>query len=1217
MTFAPRRNRPAGPGFEALEPRLLLAADLTITAAATAYAAAGADAVTVDVTVANSGDAAAETDVDPGVGAWAVSLYISADDVFDPLTDTLVGSYAVTSLASGADFTDSITLTAPAAAGTYTLFAVADADEQVAEDAEDNNASVVGTLAVGPDLAVQAAGDVYETRPGQSVVVPLTVENLGLAPALTSADPGVDTWTVSLWRSADDVFDPAADAWLGWFMVTTLAGGGTLTQDITFAAPAAGTYTLFGVADWDLKVTEADETNNEAIVGTLLVGSDLTIQAAADTFEALVGAPVTVSVTVENEGAATAVTDVNPGVDTWTVALYISADGTFDALTDTLVGSYTVTTLAPGGAVTQNIVFNAPAGGTYTLFGVADSGSQVTEPFEANNVSVLGTLLVGADLVVLPGDDVLQAAAGASVDVTVTVENTGAATATADVNPGVDAWTVALYLSADDVFDPAEDTLLGSYTLTTLAGGATASDTITFNAPAAGVYTLFGVADSGEQVAEDEEVNNASILGTLEVGPDLVIDPAATVYRAAGGGMADVTVAVSNIGADVAETDADPGVNSWLVSLYVSADGVFDPGTDTFVGSYTVVALEDGASVSQVISFAAPGATGVYTLFGVADSGGQVAEIAEGNNAAVVGTLLIGPDLIITADDGLYWAAGGQAVNVPVEVANIGAVAARTDVDPGANTWTVSLYLSADGVFNALTDTLLGSYTVVSLAGGATTFQTISFVAPAGTAGYTLFAVADSGGAVTEVAEDNNVAIVGLLGVGPDLVVQIDDATFTGAEAVPGESSWVTVFVTNAGAAAVNGWTSVQIFASADGVVGAGDFLFGQTDFRVNLAPGQAQTIRIRTQVPADIPAGAYTLLAVVDPGNTIAEGHEGNNTDAAANPAVIGWRFGSFDAGHTGASLTIQDADGNIVTFWMSGGWGEVTQGANGLRVVLYQTTAADNVSVSTRGGTTRIESFIVDDDAGLAWDGSLGSLRAPSANLVDDGSGAGLLHIPGTAGLIWLNNVVGGEIQVGAPTTASQWLTVWLANVTDLGITSGTPLAHLYVKSWADTDLLLDIVTAPSIHRLVAAGNADGMNLALTGNPAGNRHTLALATVYGNLLNATWDIGGTAGRLRIRGTVINSELLFDGDVRRLVVGALNNSDIRLATLVAGGANATLYQLRILGAGGIYTTNSLVAAWNVWRMKFFGAAFGTGTLICHDLGRVINQPAGLTVTRV
>ncbi|GAF95501.1 unnamed protein product, partial [marine sediment metagenome] len=277
---------------------------------------------------------------------------------------------------------------------------------------------------------------------------------------------GDESWTVSLWRSDDAVFD-AGDTNVGDYEVTTLGIGASATDTVTFNAPAAGAYTLFGFADSGDEVTEDLEVNNMSIVGTLLVDSDLTVTAAADVYEALSGVAVDVDIQVNNIGDADAETDVNPGVDTWTVSLWRSADGAFDRVEDTQIGSYEVTTLDAGANTTDTITFNAPAAGAYTLFGFVDSvdeaDGEVTEADEDNNTSIVGTLLVDSDLTVTAAADVYEALSGVAVDVDIQVNNIGDAAAETDVNPGVGTWTVSLWRSDDAVFDRVEDTQIGSY----------------------------------------------------------------------------------------------------------------------------------------------------------------------------------------------------------------------------------------------------------------------------------------------------------------------------------------------------------------------------------------------------------------------------------------------------------------------------------------------------------------------------------------------------------------------------------------------------------------------------------------------------------------------------------------------------------------------------------------------------------------------------------
>jgi subtilase family serine protease len=970
---------------------------------------------------------------------------------------------------------------------------------------------------------------------------------------------------------------------------------------------------MFGNCD-----KRAPKPGFEALESRLLLAADLTVTAAAGTYEALSGAAVNVDIQVNNPGDAAAQTDVNPGLDSWTVSLWRSDDAVFNALEDTNLGSYEVVTLGAAANTTDTVTFNAPAAGAYTLFGFADSDEEVTEDSEVNNTSIVGTLLVDSDLTVTAAADTYEALSGAAVTVPIQANNIGDAAAEADADPGNEPWAVSLWTSTDGAFDPLVDTLVGSYTRTTLAGGGTVTDNVVFNAPAAGTYTLFGWADSDEEVTESSEVNNSALLGDLLVGIDLEIQGAAGAYQAAEGANVDVDVTVENTGFAQAVTDLNPGVDTWTVSLWTSTDGVFDPGADVNVGSYELATLDGQDSTTNQISFAAP-VPGEYTLFGFADSGTEVTEDDDANNSASLGTLSVGPDLTITAAATVYQAGGGQQVDVPVQVNNAGFDVAEDDANPGADPWTVTLWTSTDGAFDAGADTQVGSYNVTTLAAGANTTDTISFNAPAGGQGYTLFGVADQPGGVTEYSEANNVSVVGSLGVGPDLTIAIDDTYVTGADAIPGERSRIPVQVTNGGAGTVSGLATIQLYGSADGVIDPGDYLFGQRNYRILLQAGQTGTYWIGSQVPADIPVGNYNVLAVVDSGDTIAEADETNNTDAAANQAAIVWKSGGFDAAHRNARLTIEDPGSTPVTFIVRGSWAEVANGVNGFDITVHETTNRSRLFISTpRGTTTDIESVTVVDDVGLPWDGSLGGVYGRTTNFVDDGAGTSLIDVPGTLGYLWLNVVNGGAVQVGAPVGANDRLSMRLGSVTDLVVTSNTPVGSLFAQDWTDADAVPDVVNAPSIDHFRTTGAVNGLDLTLAGNPVPGRSTLGMAHIGGDLLNATWGVAGTTGRASVVGTINTCGLTFDEGVRSIFAGAIDNSALALATVNPAGAHATLGYLYLRGVGGNYfINNSTLDVWTIGRLYFGAASNGTGTITYNTAGRLWNAPTGVNLVVV
>ncbi len=818
-------------------------------------------------------------------------------------------------------------------------------------------------------------------------------------------------------------------------------------------------------------------------------------------------------------------------------------------------------------------------------------------------------LLLAADLTITAAADTYEALSGAvGVDVDIQVNNIGDAAAEA-----VDGfWTVSLWTSADAVFDAGEDTNVGNYEVVTLAAAGDTTDTVTFNAPAAGTYTLFGFADSDEEVAENSEVNNTSIVGTLLVGIDLEIQGAAGAYEAAEGANVDVDVTVENTGFAQAVTDVDPGVGQWTVSLWTSTDGIWDAG-DTQVGSYNLTTLDGQDSTANQISFAAP-VPGEYTLFGYADSDTEVTEDDDANNTASLGTLSVGPDLTIEAAATVYQAAAGQQVDVPVQVNNAGFAVAEDDGDPGVTPWTVSLWTSTDGTFDAGADTQVGSYNVTTLAAGADTTDTISFNAPAGGQGYTLFGVADQPGGVTEYSEANNASIVGTLGVGPDLTIAIDDAFVTGAEQIPGDRWRIPVAVTNGGAGTASGLATIQLYGSVDGVIDGGDYLFGQRTCRISLTAGQARTYWLVSQVPADIPAGNYNVLAVVDSGDTIAEADETNNTDAAANQAAIVWKFGSFDAAHPNSRMQIEDPNGDLVTFVMRGSWAEVANGVNGFDVTLYETTRRSAFAMRTaRGVTTEVESITVDDDVGLAWDGSLGRIHAPTVDFVDDGAGGSLIDVPGTLRLLWLNDVNGGEVQVGAQVGARDTLSMRLGSVIDLVVTSGTPVGWLIAQDWTDSGGVADVITTPSINHFRATGDVNSLDLTLAGNLIAGRHTLGTARVGGDLINAAWDIDGSAARVAVLGTINGSGLTLDANVRSIYAGAIDNSAISLATVIPAGTHATLGLMYVRGVGvNYFINNSTLDVWTIRRLCFGAESVGTGTITYNTVGRTWNLPTGV-----
>ena len=128
-------------------------ADLVIEPMApTTVSAAPGSVLTLNVNVANTGDEGALP-----AQAFDVTLFLSDDPAVDR-SDTNVHGYSLTYLAPGGSLSHLLTFQVPQTPGTYTLAAVADQFDEVAELDEANNWSHVVTLVVEADGPAGALG---------------------------------------------------------------------------------------------------------------------------------------------------------------------------------------------------------------------------------------------------------------------------------------------------------------------------------------------------------------------------------------------------------------------------------------------------------------------------------------------------------------------------------------------------------------------------------------------------------------------------------------------------------------------------------------------------------------------------------------------------------------------------------------------------------------------------------------------------------------------------------------------------------------------------------------------------------------------------------------------------------------------------------------------------------------------------------------------------
>ena len=576
--------------------------DLVVAALAVPSNAAAGSVIAASDTTTNTGGGNA--------GASVTRFYLSTNASFGQ-DDVLLGSRTVGPLAAAASTVSSsspLTIPANTPGGTYYVVATADADKQVVETSETNNARPSGSIAIGADLNVPTLTAPATAGAGVPFTLTDTTANSGAGSAAASQ--------TSFYLSTNSTFD-TADVLLGARPVSPLQAGAVSSGATTVTIPtgaATGTYYVVARADAGSVVAEGSETNNTRAV-IVRLGPDLTIAALAPPATAAAGSPVSISDTTTNTGGGAAAASAT--------RYYLSANTALDA-GDALLGSRAVPALPAGASHSASILATVPAttaGGAYYVIAQADAGGNVIETVETNNTRTAGLVRIGADLTVALVTPP-PAGAGGFVAVADTTKNVGIAAA--------DATSTALYLSANAVLDAA-DVLLGSHPVPPLDPTDTYTASTAVQVPAAtltGTYYVLAVADAGSGVAEANETNNRAA-AVIRVGPDLIASALAAPSSAVSGAAITVTDTVRNQGGGAAGGSA--------TRFYLSTNGSFDT-SDTLLASRPVGPLEPGATDSGPIQVTLPAGlpTASFYLIAVADGEAQVTETVEGNNSRAV-----------------------------------------------------------------------------------------------------------------------------------------------------------------------------------------------------------------------------------------------------------------------------------------------------------------------------------------------------------------------------------------------------------------------------------------------------------------------------------------------------------------------------------------------------------------------------------------------------
>ncbi|MEX0966024.1 MAG: CARDB domain-containing protein [Bacteroidia bacterium] len=844
--------------------------------------------VNVNWQVRNSGNGST------GSRVWYDAVYLSADSIYDPGTDSYLGSVKnFSALGKNSSYSQSFGFTLPQGiSGNYYVFAVADNYSYLSEANENNNrtrstSAMSVALTPPPDLVVDSIIVPNNVFSGQTMPITFEVQNNGIGATAGSQ------WYDRVYFSKDSLFNPANSDLVGTFKHTgVLLPDSSYTRTVNFQIPISdfGRHYIFITTDIHNNIYEhSSELNNttqsDSITVILTPPPDLAVRSVSVPDSAHNLQWISVDYVVGNEGGSSPVTS-------WYDRVYISDTADFvPGRSILLKTNLRYGPLQPTDSYSVSSIVRIPhyLTGPYYFFVHTDFNDRIYEfLIETNNIgrSPDAMEVTNADLQVATINTPSADSSGKDILISWYNRNNGHGNLTGR------SYYDAVYLSRYSSFDPDSLTYLGElFSNSNINSGDSLlrQKLVTLPNGISGTYYVFIYTDYKNAVVEASgEGNNI----TRSNGMSVVLSPWPDLLPVSLT-LPDTTTAgnLIYIDSEIENKGSSSTASLWSDELYISADSVWNASNATRVSSNSGPAFlqpDSGYSVITPVVLSSTLAQGLYYFYLKTDSKNEIYEHTDENNnllrSKAVFIYRYPPvDLTVTSVSGPDSANSGQLVNVQWQATNTGL--ARTI----PNQWYDAIYLSTDTILQTSVDKYAGELVHHGFLDTGASYSTArNITIPNGLSGdYYLMLLADR----HDVCDDDNRADnVGLMRDSsgnpavinitftppPDLQITSADIPTVGTAGQPIKLKW-TVENNGTGPTLAGTWTD-RIYLSTDFSI-TGDPVIATRIHSGNLAVNGSYTDSVEAFLPAGV-SGARVIIIVTDNGNAVYEYLNENNNE-------------------------------------------------------------------------------------------------------------------------------------------------------------------------------------------------------------------------------------------------------------------------------------------------------------------------------------------------